>query len=73
MKKILQLCEKRGLVKPVWNESNVHCLKFGPVGEFLLNNIKHEWFLSNVISRDDNVYPICSHATYKDNGKYFLQ
>ena len=69
MKKILQLCDRRGLVKPIWNGSSVTQLKFGPVGEFLVNNVRQEWFLSNVISRDDNMYPISSHCLSPENDK----
>lgn len=63
MKKILQLCDKHGFVKPVWTGPEVSCLKFGPIGEFLINNVRQEWHLGNVINRDDNVFPISTHSS----------
>lgn len=63
MKKILNLCDKHGFLKPIWNGSEVSFLKFGPIGEFLINNVRQEWYLGNVIDRDDNVYPIHSHSS----------
>lgn len=71
MKKILQLCDKHGLFKPIWCGTEVDSLKFGPVGEFLVNNVRQEWLLSNVINRDESFYPIqtsCSEmcSSYND-------
>lgn len=66
MKKILLLCEKHGLMKPQWSGSGVSSLKFGPLGEFLVNNVRQEWILYNVINRDENVYPIHSSASKPD-------
>lgn len=63
MKKILNLCDKHGFVKPIWNGPEVSCLKFGPVGEFLVNNVRQEWYLANVIDREDNVFPIHTHSS----------
>ncbi|XP_034241987.1 DNA polymerase subunit gamma-2, mitochondrial [Thrips palmi] len=63
MKKVLNLCDKHGFVKPVWKGAEVSSLKFGPIGEFLVNNVRQEWYLGNVIDRNDNVFPIHSHAS----------
>ncbi|KAK3930360.1 DNA polymerase subunit gamma-2, mitochondrial [Frankliniella fusca] len=60
LKKILQLCEKHGFVKPVRSASGASGLQFGPIGEFLVNNVRQEWLYSNVVNRDENVYPIHS-------------
>lgn len=60
MKRILSLCDKYGLVKPIRNGPDIDSLKFGPVGAFLVGNVRQEWHLSNVINREENVFPIHS-------------
>lgn len=67
MKKIINLSEKHGLMKPVRNGAEVGCLKFGPVGTFLINNVRQEWLLCNVIDRDENVFPIHSSMLSSDS------
>ncbi|KAE8742691.1 hypothetical protein FOCC_FOCC011723 [Frankliniella occidentalis] len=66
LKKILHLCEKHGFVKPLWHGSEVTRLNFGPVGEFLVNNVRQEWHYSSVVNRDENFYPVQSRLNRSD-------
>ncbi|XP_049801370.1 DNA polymerase subunit gamma-2, mitochondrial [Schistocerca nitens] len=57
MQKILQICERHSLAKPIFSENSLYCMKFGPVGELLKKFLCHEWLHANVISSEIGVFP----------------
>lgn len=57
MQKILQICERHSLAKPIFSDNSLHCMKFGPAGELLKKFLCHEWLHTNVISSEIGVFP----------------
>nr|CAD7407972.1 unnamed protein product [Timema cristinae] len=59
--RILQLCKRHAFVMPVFKSEGsgavLDFFKFGPSGELLKHNVRHEWFLSNVVNTDHSVFP----------------
>nr|CAD7202831.1 unnamed protein product [Timema douglasi] len=59
--RILQLCKRHAFVMPVFKSEGsgaiLDLFKFGPGGELLKHNVRHEWFLSNVVNTDHSVFP----------------
>lgn len=58
--KLLQIVDNFLYLKPIHSGSAVSHFKYGPLGELLRQNIHQEWTISNLITRNCNVYPFCS-------------
>ncbi|KAG8230007.1 hypothetical protein J437_LFUL008448 [Ladona fulva] len=59
LNKIITLCEKHYLLQPsvvTSGEFTIQKYKYGPSGELLRKNIFEEWFLSNVIKTEENMF-----------------
>lgn len=53
---IISLCEKNGLVRKKLVSSLKSELNVGPIGTFLMQNLKNEWYKNIVINKENTVF-----------------
>ena len=58
IKRLYIRLEDGGFMRRVIVDNKLSSFKFGPPGRLLLRNVKREWFLSNVVLRNSNVFPV---------------